>query len=164
MTTRVAKVVGVAGVEWAQLYERLWPSLARALTAATGSYEGVEDAVQDAFAAAMTRNPATMRSVEGWLFVTALNAFRRARRRDALLRRLQLRHRPLETPDQTIVRADLVRGLARLSSRERELLIAKYYIGLQQDEIARAFGLKRSAAAMAISRAAAHFRALEGTS
>lgn len=161
MVNQAASVGPVAGESWADTYQRLWPSLARALTAATGAFEGVEDALQDAFVLAMRRDPGSYRSVEGWVFVVALNAFRRARRREAVLRRLRLRSAQQDTLSQSLARADIARALAKLGSRERELLVAKYYVGLTQEEIARAFGLRRSAAAMAISRAAEHFRSLE---
>jgi RNA polymerase sigma factor (sigma-70 family) len=152
-----------AGVDsWDSAYVRFWPSLSRALAAATGSYEGVDDALQDAFVAAMRRPLETYRSLDAWIFVVALNRLRRERRRTSVLRRL-FGDRRSHTPelDAALVRIDTVRVLARLSERDRLMLIAKYYMGLTQDEIAKTLGLKRGAVGVAISRAAERFRALE---
>ena len=63
--------------------------------------------------------------------------------------------------DDVLRRADVVSTLRLLSLRERELLVAKYYVGLTQEEIARHLGMTRGTAASAISRAASRFRELE---
>lgn len=137
--------------------------LVRALAAATGSYEGVEDAVHDAFAEAIRRAPADLRSVEGWLYAVALNRVRSQRRRVAILRRIRLAPpAPPSDLDQALTRADISRTLRALSPRERELLVAKHYIGMTQDEIAAYMRLPRGTVSAAISRAAARFRELEG--
>jgi RNA polymerase sigma factor (sigma-70 family) len=163
VTDQVVTAAPIASETWGEAHRRLWPSLARALTAATGTFEGVEDALQDAFVSGLRQPVGSYRALEGWLFVVALNSFRRRRRRDAFLR--ILRRAPIATDAlaQTVLRADLNQSLAQLGARDRELLVAKYYVGLSQEDIARGFGLKRSAVAMAISRAAERFRSLGGT-
>jgi DNA-directed RNA polymerase specialized sigma24 family protein len=55
---------------------------------------------------------------------------------------------------------DLTRQLGRLSRRDRELLIGKYYIGLSQEDLGRLCGMKRGTVAAAISRAATRLRAV----
>ena len=147
---------------WGALYEQIRPNLVRALAAASGTYEGVEDAIQEAFAVAMKEAPAELRSPEAWLFVVALNKLRTQQRRARLAARLHLvaPAQPHEY-DQVLVRADVVATLAHLSERERTLLVAKYYIGMSQEEIARHMGMRRGTVASVISRAAARFRALE---
>ena len=147
---------------WDAIYARARPGLVRALAAATGSYEGVEDAIHDAFAEAMRRAPADLRSADGWLYAVALNRLRSQRRRAAVLRRLRLAPPPQPNDlDRALARADISRTLHALSSRERELLIAKHYVGMTQEEIARYMRIPRGTVSAAISRAAARFRDLE---
>lgn len=152
-----------AEAAWEVVYERTRPSLVRALTAATGSYDGVEDAIQDAFGEALRRSPSQLANVEGWLFTIALNRLRSHRRRVRILRRLGLMAAPRESEiDRALQRADIRRVLDALTRRERELLIAKHYVGMTQDEIASFMHLPRGTVSAAISRAAARFRELEG--
>lgn len=152
-----------AAERWGALYEALRPNLIRALAAANGTYEGVEDAIQDAFAAALRQSPPNLRSPEAWLFVVALNKLRNQQRRTRLAVRLRLTApRQPHDLDDALSRADVVATLQRLTRVERDLLIAKYYVGMSQDEIARQMRVPRGTVASAVSRAAAHFRDLEG--
>jgi RNA polymerase sigma factor (sigma-70 family) len=152
-----------AEAAWKAVYERTRPSLVRALTAATGSYDGVEDAIQDAFGEALRRAPSELANVEGWLFTVALNRLRSHHRRARILRRLGLMTAPRESDiDRALQRADIRRVLEALTRRERELLIAKHYVGMTQHEIASFMHLPRGTISAALSRAAARFRKLEG--
>ena len=152
-----------AGAAWEAVYERSRPTLVRALTAAAGSYDGVEDAIQDAFGAALRRSPSELANVEGWLFTVALNRLRSHRRRARILRRLGLMTAARESEiDRALERADIRRVLDSLTHRERELLVAKHYVGMTQEEIASTMHLPRGTVSAAISRAAARFRELEG--
>ena len=138
------------------------PNLVRALAAAAGTYDGVEDAIQEAFAAAIHRAPADLRSPEAWLFVVALNKIRNQQRRARIAFRLRLVAPPAPHElDDVLRRADVVATLQRLSRRERELLVAKYYVGMSQEELAKALGMPRGTVSSALSRASAHFRELE---
>lgn len=162
VTAPAGRVTGAA-VDWDELYVRARPGLVRALSAATGSYDGVEDAIQDAFSEAIRRAPKDLRSVEGWLYTVALNRVRSQRRRAAMLRRLRFASTPPPSElDRALERADISRVLSALTPRERELLVAKHYVGMTQDEIAKYMRLPRGTVAAAISRAAARFREMEG--
>ncbi|MGH2499088.1 MAG: RNA polymerase sigma factor [Candidatus Limnocylindria bacterium] len=158
-----ATMVGVIEARtWEDLYLRLRPTLMRALAATSGSYEGVEDAIQDAFAAAMERDASDIRSPEAWLFVVANNRLRRSRRFDRLKRRLGMQApRSEEDLDQALLRLEVTRKLLTLSPRDRELLVAKYYVGMTQEEIARFLKVPRGTVSAAVSRAAARYRGLE---
>jgi RNA polymerase sigma factor (sigma-70 family) len=57
------------------------------------------------------------------------------------------------------MRIDLLADLATLSGRERELLIAKHYFGLTQDELATNFHMLRGTVSSTLSRAAGKLRA-----
>jgi RNA polymerase sigma factor (sigma-70 family) len=158
--SQVTRDNAAATERWRAIYERARPSLVRALAACAGTYEGVEDAVQDAFVRALGRDPDDLAAVEGWLFVVALNRFRRSRR---VFRVPWARsgERPSEL-DAAMLRLDVVRALMRLSQRERELLVGKYYVGLSQVELAHLMNMRRGSVSAAVSRAAARFRELEG--
>jgi len=119
-----------AEAEWELVYERTRPSLVRALTAASGSYDGVEDAIQDAFGEALRRSP-ELANVKGWLFTVALDRLRRHHRRARILRRLGLVAAPRESDlNRALQRSDIRRVLDALTRNERELLIANHYVGM----------------------------------
>jgi RNA polymerase sigma factor (sigma-70 family) len=144
---------------WEQLYGRLRPQLVRALTAVSGGFEGVEDAVQTAFLSAIRRDVSRDGPIEGWLFVTGLNELRRQHRRDGFRRPLTIS--PGRELEQALDRIELIRLLRQLEERDRTLLVAKYYLGLEQHEIAQVLGMPRGTVAAAISRACKRLRALE---
>jgi len=145
---------------WSRRYAELQPRLLRALAATAGSYVGVEDAVQDAFAAALNGDPAQISNLGGWLYTVALRTLRRAQRRDAFARALRLPRGPVSGElEHAVMRIDLLADLATLSGRERELLIAKHYFGLTQEELASSFHIPRGTIAATLSRAAAKLRA-----
>jgi RNA polymerase sigma factor (sigma-70 family) len=147
---------------WGQLHAELWPGLVRALSAANGGYAHVEDAIQEAFAQALSgRAPAELRSPEAWLFTVALNELRRHRRRSTWSLRTAAEPAHADGIDEAIQRISVLRTLARLPARDRQLLVAKYYVGLTQNEIASAMGLRQGTVASAIARAARRFRDFE---
>jgi RNA polymerase sigma factor (sigma-70 family) len=151
-----------SATDWTQLYLRLRPNLTRALVAISGSYEAVEDSIQDAFVEAIGRKRDRALSIEGWLFTVALNRLRRSRRRARLFRPLlgdaQSGTREL---DRVLDLDAALTALLRLNERDRGLLVAKYYVGLSQDEIAKAMRIPRGTVSAALSRAAAHLRETE---
>jgi RNA polymerase sigma factor (sigma-70 family) len=147
-------------LDWERVFDLQYRSLYRALVGATGRTDGVDDAIQDAFAQGLRgKLPSDARSVEGWLFIVALNRIRRSRRRAALFVPLRGRDHATDPMDAAVTRIDVLARLDALTPRERELLVAKFYIGLTQDEIARALSIPRGTVSSAISRAAARFRA-----
>lgn len=145
----------------AELYAELRPSLVRALVATAGSYRGVEDAVQEAFVAFLRADRERIASPAGWLYRVALRALRRQTGRGWLPFAPTRPDVPLETTllDQVVARVDLVAVLRRLSTRDRQLVVARYWLGLHQDELAAEFGLSRGTVSAAISRANLQMRA-----
>jgi RNA polymerase sigma factor (sigma-70 family) len=148
--------------DWEQLYLSLRPNLTRALVGASGAYEGTEDAIQDAFATALRADLERVSNLEGWLFTVALNRLRRSRRRARLFGAFT-RDQPSPTRelDMALARNDAVRALRVLSERDRTLLVGKYYVGLTQDELAKAMGISRGTVSAAIARAVARLRDIE---
>jgi RNA polymerase sigma-70 factor (ECF subfamily) len=151
-----------SGADWEGLYQSLRPNLIRALVAATGAYEGTEDAVQDAFARALRTDPGQISNVEGWLFTVALNCLRRSRRRSRLFRPFK-RDQISSTRelDAALARNDAVQALQALPERDRTLLVGKYYVGLTQEGLSKALGIPRGTVSAAISRATARLRMME---
>jgi RNA polymerase sigma factor (sigma-70 family) len=151
-----------AAEQWRQTYMRTRPTLLRALAAAVGTFDGVEDAVQDAFIKALEHQPSDISSIDGWLFTVALNSLRRRYRKARVTRLFNAPdHSGPSDLDGALVRLDVVAVLGKLKPRERELLIGKYYIGMSQEELARLCRVSRGTVASAVSRAAARFREVD---
>jgi RNA polymerase sigma factor (sigma-70 family) len=147
---------------WSRCYAELWPRLVRAVAASVGTYSGVEDAVQEAFVVALSEDRQRIDNLGGWLYTVALRSIHRSRRRDAIAHALRLRvPHPAHELDDAIERIDLLSSLARLPQRDRELLIAKHYFGLTQDELAAGLRMRRGTVSAALSRAAAKLRAID---
>jgi RNA polymerase sigma factor (sigma-70 family) len=141
---------------WEDLYIRLRPRLVRALIASTGRAEGVEDAIQEAFVRAMAKESDDISTIDGWLFVVARNHCRRS-----LRRRVGAAIGDLFGPDQleqATDRIDIVKALHRLSERDRNLVIAKYYLGMRQAELAAVFHIPQGTVSAALSRALRRLR------
>ena len=106
-----------------------------ALVAVSGSYEGIEDATHGAFEEAIRREPATT-NLAGWMYAVAHNRIRPGRRRRELL--AALGQAPPKSRDlkDALARLDVMQTQSRLGRRDRERLVAKYYLGFTQDRIA----------------------------
>jgi RNA polymerase sigma-70 factor (ECF subfamily) len=108
----------------------------RALIGAGASPEAAADAVQDACVAALrlTTVPA---NPAGWLFVVALRHWKRARWRVRLLRPLSAVSAATVSPEQARIDAlDAVWAVRTLPTREREVIVARYLLGMSQAETA----------------------------
>src|SRR2546423_15516235 len=62
---------------WAELYDRAFPQVYRAVVAATFDRERALDGLHDAFEEGLRHPPADDRNLEGWLFRVALRKTRR---------------------------------------------------------------------------------------
>ncbi len=125
--------------EWVAACEESYPKVYRALIAMGASADDAADALQDAFEQALRlREPGT--SPEGWLFVAALRRWRRQRWRQRLFSPLDGLHARTrsDTPEDRI---DLLVELARLTERQRTVLVARYWIGLSQVETGDLLGI-----------------------
>lgn len=147
---------------WEELYISLRPELFRSLVAVIGSYDGVEDAIQEAFAKGMHTRLEGVANVEAWLFTVALNSLRRSRRRARLFTPfMRDRAGTSHELDVVIDQSDAITALRSLPERERTLLVGKYYVGLTQDELARITGFSRGTISSALSRASTLLRERE---
>lgn len=118
---------------WLSACEASYPKVFRALVAMGASPDDAADAVQDAFEDAL-HETGTVARPEGWLFVVACRAWKRHRWRHrifaplAVLRNAAALGREPET--------DLFVELARLTERQRQVMVGRYVLGLSQAEIA----------------------------
>src|SRR5438552_19048838 len=145
------------------VFRRSYPSVYRALVAVLLDAELAEDALQDAFAEGLRRPPASDHALAGWLFRVALRRARRIRgfglplRLDELIGSLREPDIPAQTEallDRLQV-GDLLRLLTR---RQRAVVVAHYYLGLTQQEIADALGVRRGTVGATRSQAPPHMR------
>ena len=143
---------------WGYLYDRAFPQVYRALVAATFARDRALDGLQDAFEEGLRHPPRDSRNLEGWLYRVALRKTRRG-----LLR--ARRERPitddLRSHDETAValnRLEVGRLLAVLTERQRAIVVAHYYLGLTQEEIAATLGVRRGTVSATVSQSLARMR------
>lgn len=140
---------------WQRIYEDAFPRVFHALIAMGARPEEAEDALHDAFERALREEE--IERPEGWLFITALRRWRRGRIRARLFRPLDLfRGRSADPPGED--RMTLLQEMQRLSVRQRQVLVARYVVGLSQDETAALLGIARGTVSATTSQAASELR------
>ena len=120
--------------EWLRACEASYPKVDRALVAMGTSPEDAADALQDAFEDAVRERGAIARP-DGWLFVVACRAWKRHRWRHRLFRPLDALRCGVQiaSRDDEI---DLLVELAKLTERQRAVMVSRYVLGLSQAETA----------------------------
>ena len=143
---------------WAVIYRDAFPRVYRALVVALFDREAALDGLHDAFEEGLRKPPPDTRNIEGWLYRVALRKARRAWRRSA--RNVTLQFAPVTSDglDLTLDRLETGRLLTTLTDRQREILVAHYYIGLRHDEIASALGIRPGTVAATINQAITRMR------
>jgi DNA-directed RNA polymerase specialized sigma24 family protein len=125
-------------VSW---YERTHSRLLAAVTVLIGDVALAEDVVAEAFARALERwdRVKDMDSPAGWAYQVALNAARRARRRQAFERRVLAQQRPVDvTPPPGD--PDLWAAVWALPPRQRQAIALRYVADLPEAEVASLMG------------------------
>jgi RNA polymerase sigma factor (sigma-70 family) len=142
---------------WAELYDRAVPQVYRALVAATFDRERALDGLHDAFEEGLRHPPRDDRNLEGWLYRVALRMTRRGIFR---AQRESGRMEATTTDDVAAVldRLECGRLLALLTERQRAIVVAHYYLGLTQDEIADALDIRRGTVSATVSQSLARMR------
>jgi RNA polymerase sigma-70 factor, ECF subfamily len=142
--------------EWLRACEGAYPKVYRAVVAMGATPEDAADAVQDAFEDALRLREAVDRPA-GWLFVVAVRAWKRHRWRHRLFRPLAaLRHAASSANRDEAI--DLLVELARLTERQREVVVSRYVLGLSQAEIAKALDIAPGTVAATAHQATAILR------
>jgi RNA polymerase sigma factor (sigma-70 family) len=142
---------------WEELYDRAFPQVYRALVAATFDRERALDGLHDAFEEGLRHPPSDDRNLEGWLYRVALRKTRRGLFRTVR----ETRMTELSSGDQTAAvlrRLEVGRLLALLTERQRAVVVAHYYLGLSQQEIAEALGVRRGTVSATVSQSLARMR------
>lgn len=144
---------------WERLYRRAYPAIFRALVATLFDEEAAADAMHDAFLEGLRKPPPRAENLAGWLFRVALRKARRARRRSSLLMPLQLlfgleaEPRVPSPADAVLDRVTVGQLLKLLTDRQRSVVVAHFYLGLKQEEIAELLGIRRGTVAATIAHA-----------
>jgi RNA polymerase sigma-70 factor, ECF subfamily len=127
-------------------YEAERDGLFGALVLITGDRHEAEEITQDAFVAIWERwdRVAGMESPTGYLYRTAMNGFRKRRRRAALAVRRALH--VAEPPEDLFAQADdrqvVARALAGISRRQRAALVLTELLGFSSEDAGRALGIR----------------------
>jgi RNA polymerase sigma factor (sigma-70 family) len=142
---------------WAELYDRAFPQVYRALVAATLDSERALDGLHDAFEEGLRHPPRDETNLEGWLYRVALRKTRRSLLR--VFREGTITEIASEDPTVAVLqRVELGRLLVLLTERQRAIVVAHYYLGLSQEEIAAALGVRRGTVSATVSQSLARMR------
>ena len=145
---------------WERVYREEAPRVFRALLASLRDREAARDALHEAFLVGLERPPSHDENLAGWLFRVALRRSRRGPYRP-LLSGLADSLWPAVKDDelgQALDRLEAGRLLRLLTERQRAIVVAQYYLGLEQAEIARLFNVRRGTVAATLTQAIARMR------
>jgi DNA-directed RNA polymerase specialized sigma24 family protein len=140
-------------IELAACYGRVL----RSLIALAGNRESGEDAFHDALAAAHA--PGAIDRIEradAWLYVVGVRHLRRSRWRARMEAPLRILGGSFAPP--TTERLEVFELLGQLPPRQREIVIARFYLDLSYAEIGRALGISVGTATTTVSQALARLR------
>ncbi len=141
-----------------EFYERERDGLFGALCLIAGNRHEAEEITQESFVAVWERwdRVASMDSPTGYLYRTAMNAFRKRERRTALALRRLAGRRAQQDAFQTIDDRDVLRRrLATLTPRQRAALVVTELLGYTSDEAGRVLGIRPVTVRVLVSQARA---------
>lgn len=139
-----------------EFFQREKAGLYGALCLVTRNRHEAEELTQDAFVRVLERwdRVGAMEDPRGYLYRTAMNAFRSRYRRTMLGSKRTL---GLTRPDDAMATVDArdaaVRALATLSPRQRAAVVLTDLLGFPSEEAARMLGIRASTVRMHVSRA-----------
>lgn len=144
---------------WQTAIEVSYPRVLRALIGVAGSRPNAEDALHDAIVAAL--RPGVMEQIrrpDAWLFAVGVRALRSSAWRrtiEAALDRVRL---PTASDDRVVDRVALQELLSGLTRRQREVVVARYYVDMSYAEIAAALGIREGTVSATINQSLARLR------
>ena len=155
-TAALAERTEAAGFH--SFFQREYPRLVRALTATTGNLADAEEAVQEAMARTYERWGRVARRGDptGYVYVTAVNAHRRSRRRLTRLvfgRSDEAAAGGSDGVAELVQRDLLLRGLRSLSAGERHALLLVAWLGMDAAAAGEALHIKPASVRSRIHRA-----------
>jgi RNA polymerase sigma-70 factor (ECF subfamily) len=142
--------------EWERDIERSYGQVLRGLLAVARSRERAEDAMQEAILAALQHGPIKIQRLDAWLYVVGVRKLRRSAWKDRLL--IPLKAMTVSTPPPDITRLAVHDLLRVLTTRQREFVVARYYLGLTYQEMAEHFEVSLGTATSTVNRAFAKLR------
>jgi RNA polymerase sigma factor (sigma-70 family) len=148
-------------------YETERDGLFGALVLITGSRAEAEELTQDAFLALWERwdRVAAMEEPTGYLYRTAMNGFRKRRRRAAVALRRAVGAAPEADAFAAADARQIVgRALAGLSRRQRAALVMTELLGFSSEEAGRALGIKPVTVRVLASQGRAAMKQIVGSS
>lgn len=156
--TAIAVDTTTERLRWESAYRSAFPRVYRGLLAIGARPDEAEDALQDAFVKGLERpSDLPVTSVDGWIFVVASRGWRRRRIRDRVLLPWRLLT-DREAPRLMDASDDVLSALRKLPLRQRQIVVARYILGLSQDETAEHFGIARGTVSATTTQAIAALR------
>ena len=143
---------------WSVLYRGAFPRVYRALVAAMLDREAALDGLHDAFEEGMRKPPPDASNLEGWLYRVALRKARRARRRNARNVTLEFAPSTDDGVESTLDRVEVGRLLGMLTDRQREIVVAHYFLGLRHEDVAELLAIRPGTVAATINQAIGKMR------
>lgn len=145
-------------LRWESAYRRAFPQVYRGLLALGARPDEAEDALQDAFLKGLERTAdRPVASVEGWIFVVASRAWRGRRMRERVFLPWTLLL-DREAPTSSDASGEVLAALQKLPLRQRQIVVARYVIGLSQEETAELLGVARGTVSATTTQAVAALR------
>ena len=145
-------------LRWESAYRDAFPRVYRGLVALGARPDEAEDALQDAFMKGLERaDERQVTAIDGWIFVVASRAWRRRRIRERLLLPWTLLT-DREAPSASDSSRDVLAALRRLSLRQRQVVVARYVVGLSQEETSELLGIARGTVSATTTQAMAALR------
>ena len=146
--------------QWETELVACYARVVRALIVLAQSREQGEDAFHDALIAALEPGVIEgIRRADAWLFTVGLRSLRKSRWKARLEVPLRIVRRT--TPPPTTERVEVTELLGRLAPRQREIVIARFYLDLSYEQIGAAFGISVGTATATVSQALARLRKTE---
>jgi RNA polymerase sigma-70 factor (ECF subfamily) len=147
-------------LRWESAYRAAFPGVYRGLVALGARPDEAEDALQDAFVKGLQRSvDRSVASIDGWVFVVATRAWRRRRMRERILLPWTLLT-DREAAGRSDVSRDAFAALRTLPLRQRQIVVARYIVGLSQEEVAELLGIARGTVSATTTHAIAAIRRL----
>jgi RNA polymerase sigma factor (sigma-70 family) len=141
---------------WERELEDCYPQVLRGLMAVAGSREQAEDAMQEAIVTALEQGIDGVRRLDAWLYTVGLRSLRRRAWRQRLFAPLKFIRSSSPPPD--LDRISVLELLRQLTVRQREFVVARYYLGLSYKEIAEQFEVTTGTATSTVTQALAKLR------
>lgn len=154
-TETIIEFQGVTTERWEVLYRDAFPRVYRALVAVLFDRERALDALHDAFLEGLRRPPRDDRNLEGWLYRVAL---RRARRGWFTNLPLIAGDTTADETERALDRVEVGRQIRKLTARQREIVVARYFLQMTYEEISSHFGISRGTVGATINKALARMR------